>query len=33
MAVATLLGSGLFVTNFVFALVIMYSNGKVKITP
>ena len=32
MAVATLLGSGLFVTNFVFALVILYSNGKVKIT-
>ena len=33
MAVATLLGSGLFVINVVFALVAMNANGRIKLTP
>lgn len=33
MAVALLLGSGLFVINFVFGLVIFNATGRIKVTP
>ena len=33
MAVATLLGSGLFVTNFVFGMVVYNAKGRVMVTP